>query len=180
MIVSIIVAASENDVIGRDGALPWHLPQDMRRFRKLTTGHVVVMGRATYQSILDRLGHPLPDRDTIVVSRTLRDTGDPRVRAAVSLPMALRLADSITAGPGDPKAPPGDPELFIRGGASIYAEALPLADRIYLTRIHRVVDGDRAMPPGWLDGFELTRREAVCDPKAAMPYEFLDYRRAPR
>ncbi len=171
MIVSIIVAASDNDVIGRDGALPWHLPQDMRRFRKMTTGHVVVMGRATYQSILDRLGHPLPDRDTIVVSRTLRDTGHERVRRAVSLPAALRLAESIAAGPGDP-------EVFILGGASIYTEALPLADRVYLTRVHGIVDGDRALPPGWLDGFELARSEAAADPGAAIPYEFLDYQRA--
>lgn len=189
MIVSVIVAASENDVIGRDGTLPWHLPEDMRRFRKLTTAHVVVMGRATYESILGRLGHPLPDRDTIVVSRTLRETGHARVRAAASLPEALRLAAGEPIEAGEPVAgaddrradagpPAGEPEVFIAGGASVYAEALPLAARVYLTRVHRVVDGDRSMPPAWLDGFELVGREAGRHPGAAMPYEFLDYRRA--
>ena len=75
MIVSLVVAASANEVIGRDGALPWHLPGDMRRFRALTAGHVAVMGRLTHESIVARLGHPLTGRTSIVVSRTLPGTG---------------------------------------------------------------------------------------------------------
>jgi len=169
----MFVAASDNDVIGRDGALPWHLPEDLRRFRELTTGHVVVMGRVTHQSIVDRLGHPLPGRTSIVVSTTLADTGDERVRHATSLPAALRLAEGIAAAAGDK-------EFFVAGGESIYSEALPSVDRIYLTRIHEVIDGDRAMPAGWLDGFELVDAEPGSDPKAGMRYEFLTYRRAPR
>ena len=75
MTASLIVAAAANEVIGRGGALPWHLPADLRRFRALTTGHVVVMGRLTHESIVDRLGHPLADRTSIVVSRTMRGPG---------------------------------------------------------------------------------------------------------
>ena len=82
MIVSLIVAASVNECIGADGALPWYLPGDLRRFRELTTGHVVVMGRLTYESILARLGHPLAGRTSVVVSGTLGETGDPAVRVA--------------------------------------------------------------------------------------------------
>src|SRR5205814_6619050 len=75
MTASLVVAAAANEVIGRGGALPWHLPADLRRFRSLTTGHVVVMGRLTHESILDRLGHPLAGRTSIVVSRTMRGPG---------------------------------------------------------------------------------------------------------
>ena len=100
MIVSLVVAASANEVIGADGALPWHLPGDLRRFRALTTGHVVVMGRLTYQSILDRLGHPLTGRTSVVVSRTLGEPGYPGVRVARSLPEAMALAEALAAEAG--------------------------------------------------------------------------------
>lgn len=82
MTASLIVAAAANEVIGRGGALPWHLPADLRRFRALTTGHVVVMGRLTHESIVDRLGHPLAGRTSIVVSRTMRGPGTELAGAA--------------------------------------------------------------------------------------------------
>jgi len=173
MIVSLIVAASANEVIGADGALPWHLPGDMRRFRELTTGHVVVMGRLTYQSILDRLGHPLTGRTSVVVSRTLGETGYPEVRVARSLPEALTLAEELTA-------EAGDSEFFVIGGESVYRDALPLADRVYLTRVHGEVVGDRAMPDGWLAGFELAGRDDEAGAQGPLLYSFLDYRRAAR
>ena len=111
MNASVIVAAAANDVIGREGTLPWHLPGDLRRFRTLTTGHVVVMGRLTHESILGRLGHPLANRTSIVVSRTLRDGGDDSVLLATSLESALAAAAGIGA-------PAGRGELFVlRGGA---------------------------------------------------------------
>ena len=191
MIVSMIVAASENDVIGRDGALPWRLPRDARRFRELTTGHVVVMGRVTYDSIVAALGRPLPDRASIVVTRAggvagaipaHPGSGAPgaagtqpsggQVLWAGSLASALEEARRIAAAAGDD-------ELFVAGGVSIYCDVLPLADRIYLTRVHHVVEGDRSMPPGWLAGFDLVRREDVTDPKSQLRYSFLDYERAP-
>ena len=187
----MIVAASENDVIGRDGALPWRLPKDARRFRELTTGHVVVMGRVTYDSIVAALGRPLPDRASIVVTRASGVTGaNPdqpgsagpdaagthpsggQVLRAGSLASALEEARRIAAAAGDD-------ELFVAGGVSIYCDVLPLADRIYLTRVHHVVEGDRSMPPGWLAGFDLVRREDVTDPKSQLRYSFLDYERAP-
>ena len=193
MIVSLIVAAAENDVIGRDGALPWRLPKDARRFRALTTGHVVVMGRVTYDSIVAALGRPLPDRASIVVTRAGRPPGvaggdaggagvagasgtggaDGRVLWADSLGAALDLAERIAAAAGDT-------EFFVVGGVSIYRDTLPRADRVYLTRVHHLVEGDRSMPSGWLDGFDLVRSEEVIDEKSHLAYSFLDYERARR
>lgn len=193
MIVSLIVAAAENDVIGRDGALPWRLPKDARRFRELTTGHVVVMGRVTYDSIVAALGRPLPDRASIVVTRAIPPSGSPatpqspgpaspgtggaepaggQVLWADSLESALGLAKRIATAAGDT-------EIFVVGGVSIYRDLLPLADRIYLTRVHHVVEGDRSMPSGWLSGFGLVRSEEVVDEKSHLAYSFLDYERAP-
>jgi len=173
MIVSLIVAASANEVIGADGALPWHLPGDMRRFRELTTGHVVVMGRLTYQSILDRLGHPLTGRTSVVVSRTLGDPGYPGVLVAGSVPEALALAGRLAA-------EAGDTEFFVAGGESVYRDALPAAGRVYLTRVHGQVAGDRAMPDDWLAGFELATRDDETGAQGPLRYSFLDYRRAAR
>jgi dihydrofolate reductase len=167
---SIIVAAAANEVIGRDGALPWHLPGDMRRFRALTTGHVVVMGRLTHESILNRLGHPLADRTSIVVSRTQREADGDRVLYATSLESALAAAASIGA-------LAGSGEFFVIGGESVYRQALPVVDRIYLTRVHKTVTGDRRMPAGWLTGFELASQEDMTDPESQIGYSFLDYRR---
>ena len=185
----MIVAASENDVIGRDGALPWRLPRDARRFRELTTVHVVVMGRVTYDSIVAALGRPLPDRASIVVTRAAQPPGsaalqpeaagpdaagappsDGQVLWAGSLASALEEAERIAAAAGDE-------ELFVAGGVSIYCDVLPFTDRIYLTRVHHVVEGDRSMPPGWLAGFGLVRREDVTDRGSQLRYSFLDYER---
>jgi len=91
---------------------------------------------------------------------------------AGSVPSALEEAQRIAAAAGDA-------EVFVAGGVSIYRDVLPLADRIYLTRVHHVVPGDRSMPPGWLAGFDLVRREDVTDPKSHLSYSFLDYERAP-
>src|SRR5262249_9639931 len=174
MIVSVIVAASANEVIGDGGTLPWHLPGDLRRFRALTTGHVVVMGRLTYQSILDRLGHPPTGRTSILGSRPLRDPGDPgEVLVAASVPAALALAERLAA-------EAGDEEFFVIGGESVYRDALPLADRVYLTRVHGEVPGDRAMPDGWLAGFEVAARDDDAGAQGPLRYSFLDYRRAAR
>jgi dihydrofolate reductase len=173
VIVSLVVAASANEVIGEGGALPWHLPGDLHRFRALTTGHVVVMGRLTYESILDRLGHPLTGRTSVVLSRTLGDPGHPGVLVATSIPAALALAERLAA-------EAGDDEFFVIGGESVYRETLPLAGRVYLTRVHGDVAGDRAMPAGWLAGFELAARDDEAGAEGPLPYSFLDYQRAVR
>jgi len=173
VIVSLIVAASVNECIGADGALPWYLPGDLRRFRELTTGHVVVMGRLTYESILARLGHPLAGRTSVVVSGTLGETGDPAVRVARSVPEALALAERLAA-------MRGDSEFFVIGGESVFRDALPRADRVYLTRVHGQVAGDRFMPGGWLAGFELAARDDEAGAEGPLRYSFLDYQRAAR
>jgi len=173
MIVSLVVAASANEVIGADGALPWHLPGDLRRFRDLTTGHVVVMGRLTYQSILDRLGHPLTGRTSVVVSRTLGETGHPGVLVARSVADALALAERLAE-------QAGDTEFFVIGGESVYRDVLPRADRVYLTRVHGQVAGDRSMPDGWLAGFELAARDDEAGAQGPLRYSHLDYHRAAR
>ena len=187
MIVSAIVAAGANDVIGADGALPWYLPEDLRRFRTLTLGHVVIMGRATHESIRSRLGRPLPGRISIVVSSTAGPadqdqdgaraetvrSGDPsaQVRYQPSVAAALATAAPLAAAAGSR-------EFFVIGGASVYQQALPLIQRIYLTRIHQDFDGDRFLPAGWLAGFELRNSQAGLDgAETGLAYSFLDYHR---
>jgi dihydrofolate reductase len=166
VIISLSVAAAANEVIGADGALPWHLPDDLRRFRRLTGGHAVVLGRVTHESIIARLGRPLPGRTSVVISRRAA-ADEPGVSWASSVPAAMTAARAIEAGTG------GD-EVFVLGGASVYEQALPLVDRVYLTRVHRDVPGDTRLPAGWLDGFALASR---ADGPAG-EYSFLVYERA--
>jgi dihydrofolate reductase len=129
--VALVVAYSRNRVIGRDGGLPWHLPTDMRRFRELTTGGTVVMGRKTWESIPDRF-RPLPDRRNIVVSRTGADA--PEVHASVDA--------ALEAAGGD---------CFVIGGGEVYAQALARAERVYATEVDAEVAGDTLFPhlAGW-------------------------------
>ena len=164
MSISLIVAASENDVIGRDGALPWHLPADLKRFKKLTIGHDVVMGRKTYQSILESLGRPLPKRRSLVLSRDLeyRPLG---AEMASGLEQALELAAE-------------DDEIFVIGGASVFAEALPRADRLYLTRVHADIEGDVYFPEVDLGSWKLVSEERhEANDRHAYAFSFLDYER---
>jgi dihydrofolate reductase len=171
VIVSAIVAAAANDVIGADGALPWQLPEDLRRFRSLTMGHVVVMGRATHESILARLGRPLPGRTSVVVS-SAAGASDAQVRYEPSVAAALAAAARLAAAAGDH-------EFFVIGGASIFEAALASIERVYLTRLHQEFEGDRFMPPGWLSGFELRRTEhGSAETEPAIAFSFLDYHRA--
>ncbi len=131
--IILVVAAAENGVIGRDGRMPWHLPEDLRRFRRMTTGHPVIMGRRTFESI----GRPLPGRHNIVMSR------DPAWRAA-GVTVAANLAEAIAAAGLDPRARAA--RIFVIGGAQVYAEALPVATAIELTRVHASPEGDTFFP----------------------------------
>jgi len=125
---SIIVAVSQNGVIGVGGKIPWHLPADLKRFKELTMGHHLVMGRRTYESI----GRPLPGRTTIVLTRrTPHNVMPPGVRNAAELSTALEFAKHN-----------GETEVFICGGGEVYKQALLLCDRVYLTIIEREYDGD--------------------------------------
>jgi dihydrofolate reductase len=126
----MVVAVSENGVIGDAGGIPWHIPEDLKHFKRLTMGHAMVMGRKTYESI----GRPLPGRRTIVVTRN-RGFSASGCDVAGDLESAIRLAREG-----------GDDEPRIVGGGAIYREALPLATRIYLSRVHTDIPGDTTFP----------------------------------
>lgn len=127
--ISIIVAVARNGVIGGGNTLLWHISEDLKRFKALTTGHPVVMGRKTFES----LGRPLPNRTNVVVTRQHIEI--PGCTVAGSLEEALALF-------------PAQEEVFVTGGGQIYAQALPLADRIYLTTVMRDYEGDTRFPIG--------------------------------
>ncbi len=137
--VALVVAAAENGVIGRNANLPWRIPSDLKRFRQLTLGKPVVMGRKTYEAI----GKPLDKRDNIVVTRNSdwRATNDPdaRVILANSVEVALARAGQLAQ-----KA--GVEEVMVIGGADIYRQALAYADRVYLTIVHARPEGDAIFP----------------------------------
>lgn len=126
--IKIIAAIAHNNVIGKDGGLPWHIPEDLKRFRKLTEGHIVVMGRKTYESILARLGRPLPNRTSVVITRQL----DYSVAAGVVRLASLEEALRVFAGQ----------DIFVIGGAQVYKDALPLVDELYITHVRQSPEGD--------------------------------------
>lgn len=128
MKVSIIVAASANNVIGVDGGLPWHLPEDLRRFKEITMGKPMIMGRATWESI----GRALPGRKSIVVTRRAGYEAEDAI-VVDSIDAAIQAAGDVD-------------EIMVIGGGQIYRQVLARADRIYLTRIHATLDGDTRFP----------------------------------
>ena len=139
--VTLIAALGRNRVIGRDGDLPWHLPEDLKRFKATTLGHPLVMGRRTFDSI----GRPLPGRRSIVITRN-PDWRHPGVESAHSLAEALALA-----GPAD--------EVYVIGGGTIYAEAMPFAHRLLLTEVDDEPEGDTWFPPWSPSEWRETSRE---------------------
>ncbi|KZZ13944.1 dihydrofolate reductase [Oleiphilus sp. HI0079] len=159
MRISLIVALSENHVIGRNNKLPWYLPNDLKYFKQVTMGLPIVMGRKTFESI----GKPLPGRTNIVVTRNTDWSAD-GVRAAHSLEEAFELAESIAE-------IDGREELMIIGGDQIYQSALPLVDRMYLTEVHAHVDGDAYFPKfDPADWHEIGREDfSAADPN---PYDY--------
>jgi dihydrofolate reductase len=158
--VSLIVAASENGVIGRAGALPWHLPADLKRFRLLTTGHHVIFGRKTIESI----GRLLPKRKIIVVTRN----------RSYSFPGAIMAGDVAAA----LQEAVGDDQPFVAGGAEIYRQALPFVKTILLTRIHAVVTGDTFLPPIDFACFQLLESTRFgASNGRPFEYSFLRYER---
>lgn len=166
MQLALIAAVADNGVIGRDNALPWHLPEDLQYFKRTTMGKPIVMGRLTYESI----GRPLPGRVNIVISRqpALRIAG---VQVVADLPAALELAEAAATREGVD-------ELVVIGGAQIYALALPLAQRLYLTEVHADVAGD-AFFPDWDRGQwrELQRQRHLASDSNPYDYSFVVYER---
>jgi dihydrofolate reductase len=161
MSLSIIAALAANNVIGRDNRLPWRLSADLKRFKALTMGHHLVMGRKTFASI----GRPLPGRTTIVLTRGSAELPE-EVMAAPSLERAIALAG-------------GDAEIFLCGGAEVYEQTIHLAARMYLTRVHADVEGD-AYFPEYDDVTEWSLVDSEhheADEKNEYPYSFLTYAR---
>jgi len=158
MRVSIIAAQAENGIIGRGGQLPWRLKADLRRFKKLTLGHTIIMGRKTWESI----GRPLPGRRMIVISRQLGYQAE-GVDVVTSLEDALALAQSA-----------GEEEAFVIGGAEIYRLALAKADRLYITLVLAEVDGDTKFPEVEWETWTRIDSES-CDADAENEYPTLFY-----
>ena len=138
-----IVAVAENGVIGKDGDMPWDVPEDLAHFRATTQGHPVIMGRITYEGILEALGEPLPGRTTVVVtSRALEKAADyENVVVANGLEEALEAAATAADERHD-----GAERIFVAGGATIYEQLLPAVDRLVLTEIYAEPDGDTTFP----------------------------------
>lgn len=136
MKLSLIVAAAQNNVIGRDNQLPWHLPQDLKYFKATTLGKPIIMGRKTFESI----GRPLPGRTNIVISRQ-SDWRAPGVVVAQTIEQAIALGQQLRDDHQQPVA-----EVMVIGGAEIYRHTLAVADRVYLTRVHAEVEGDAYFP----------------------------------
>jgi dihydrofolate reductase len=158
--VALIAAVADNGVIGREGGLPWHLPDDLRWFKRLTTGHTVIVGRRTFAS----LGRPLPNRRWIVLTR------DPAFR-----PAGVETAPDLRAA----LAAAGTGEVFVAGGAAVYRAALPVADRLYLTAVHADVTGDTVFPPVDFSAWTLVdEQHHPADERHAQAFTFRTYQRS--
>jgi dihydrofolate reductase len=159
-VISLVVARAANGTIGLDGGLPWHLPSDMRRFRELTLGHAVLMGRRTFESIPARY-RPLPERRNLVLSsRAELELSGAEVFA--DLPDALRACGR---------------ECFVIGGGAVYEETLPLADRVYVTEIEQEIEGDAFFPELPPSRWRCARRsERLVE--SEMAFTFAEYERA--
>lgn len=158
--ISLVAAVAQNGAIGNRGALPWRLPADLARFRRLTTGHAILMGRKTFQSI----GRPLPGRRNIVLTR---DAGF----RATGCEIAHSVEQSLAAA--------GRDKLFVIGGASVYELFLPLASRLHITRVDAQVLGDAFFPAIDEKAWQLVERTTgTVDTQNPLPHEFLVYERA--
>ncbi|SEL08720.1 dihydrofolate reductase [Parapedobacter koreensis] len=159
-IISAIVAAAENNAIGKGNELLWHLPNDLRFFKQTTSGHTVIMGRKTYESV----GKPLPNRRNIVITRQPE--------------YVLKGAEVVHSLDEALQRCTGDGEVFIVGGAEIYRQALPVTDRIYLTRVHATLAGDAYFPeldkPDWA---LVSAERHEPDERHAYGYTFMYYER---
>jgi dihydrofolate reductase len=164
--IALIVARAKNGVIGRNNDLPWHLPADLKHFKEITTGHTVIMGRKTFESIYKRLKGPLPNRQNFVVSRTLTNL-------AKGFSVFRTLHDAL-------EASHAEQTTFIIGGTSLFKESLNkrLVDEIYLTEVKTDVGGDAYFPPLQNDEWEeLAREDHVADERNPYAYSFIHLRK---
>ncbi len=151
--VALIAACAKNQVIGEKGCIPWRIKGEQKRFRELTTGNVVIMGRCSYEEI----GKPLPNRTTIVISSTKVFTGE-NCYTVSSLQDAIQLA--------------GDRDVFISGGAKLYEEALPIVEKMYITEIDKCFDGDTFFPQFEEENFIKTIDDRIA---GEIPYTYVTY-----
>lgn len=159
MNINIVVAIAANNAIGKNNKLLWHLPKDLKHFKNLTTGHTVIMGRKTFDSV----GKPLPNRRNIVVTR--QDIQIEGCEVVNSLEAALELAK-------------GEAEVDIVGGAEIYRQAMPLINFIYLTIVHQDFDADTFFPEiDYSEWQEISRENHQTDEKHAFPFSFITLKR---
>lgn len=143
----VIAAVAANGVIGRDGTLPWYLPADFKHFKETTMGHPVIMGRVNFEDVLAQLGGPLPGRTNIVLSRS-----DP------DLPDGVVLATDIDEAIAAARAT-GSDRAYVAGGAAVYEQFLPLADRLVLSELHDAYEGDTTFPDWDRDAWTEVNRE---------------------
>jgi dihydrofolate reductase len=170
----LVAAVAENGVIGVDGGMPWHYPADLAHFKRLTTGHPVIVGRTTYESIAARIGGPLPDRTSVVLTTHDLDLPDGAVVAGdLDEAVALAAADAVDRGVD---------EAYVIGGAAVYEQFLDCADRMVLTEVPGRPDGDTRFPDWDADAWTVVDREIVADAEtdddnAALA--FVTYERTP-
>ncbi|WP_192821603.1 dihydrofolate reductase [Rufibacter sp. LB8] len=160
--IGLVVAISENRVIGKDNQLIWHLPEDLKHFKRLTLGHPMVMGRKTFEAI----GKPLPGRTSIIVTRQADYVAPESCLVATSVEEALQKALAL------------DETVMVVGGGDIYQQALPFAEVVYLTLVHESFEGDVYFPELEPDVWEITEQaEHEADDRHAYPYSFFTFRR---
>ena len=157
MRISMIVAMAVNRVIGKGGDIPWKIPGEQKLFKKITLGHCIIMGRKTYESIQQ----PLPQRTNIIITRQSSYEA-PGCLVVGSLPSAIEAC------------PADEEEAFICGGGQLYHEALPQTDRLYLSILPKVIEGDTYFPEFPVNDFKLTSAKTITGPQ---PYHFLIYNR---
>ena len=156
--ISIIVAIAENHAIGKNNALLWHIPEDLKYFKRITLGHKIIMGKRTYESLPYR---PLKDRTSIVISDIPEDNYEGCIMA-YSIEEAVSLCKP-------------DEECFIIGGAMVYKQFMPLAEKLYVTWVHKEFEADTFYPEIDEETWEETDRISSKDPNAALPYTFVTY-----
>ncbi|ADD06540.1 dihydrofolate reductase [Natrialba magadii ATCC 43099] len=148
-----IVAVADNGVIGKDGDMPWHIPEDLQHFKETTMAHPVIMGRVTYESIVDALGEPLPGRTTVVL--TSRDLETPE-NAVVAHDLQSAVEEAAAA--ADERHDGAD-RVFVAGGATVYEQYLPALDRLIVTEVHEEPDGDTQFPDWDRTDFDEVERD---------------------
>lgn len=160
---SLIVAMAENRCIGKDNKMPWHIPEDLKRFKSLTMGAPVIMGRKTFESIISYLDKPLPGRENIIISRSGYTT-EHSANVFDGIEHAIDYAKTLN-----------QQEIFIIGGAQIYAQSITVADQIHLTKIHKTVEGDAFFPQINPDEWIETNRIDFLE--NTPPYSFITLKR---